>query len=64
MLNSLVDKRFEMIGRPRQVLVLDDFTETDPNRLDQEDWEHIEVEAKQRKKAMAPSYARVVANRA
>ncbi|KAF8531480.1 hypothetical protein JB92DRAFT_3138798 [Gautieria morchelliformis] len=58
------DKRFEMIGRPRQVLVLDDFTETDPNKLDLEDWEHIEVEAKHRKAMSAPSYARVVANRA
>jgi hypothetical protein len=52
-----------MIGRPRQVLVLDDFTEIDSTNFDCEDWEHVEVEAN-RRKAMARSYARVVANRA
>ena len=51
-----------MVGRPRQVLVLDEFTEIEPTR-DLEDWEHIEVDANHRK-AMAPSYARIVANRA
>lgn len=52
-----------MIGRPRQVLVLDEFSENDYAKHDLDDWEHIEVEVKHRK-PMAPSYARVVANRA
>jgi hypothetical protein len=53
-----------MVGRPRQVLVLDEFTEVDA-MYDLEDWEHVEVEVKHRKATLkAPSYARVVANRA
>lgn len=59
----ILDKRFEMIGRPRQVLALDEFTEIDSTKFELEDWEHVEVEAN-RRKAMPPSYARVVANRA
>jgi len=62
------EKQFEMVGRPRQVLVLDEFTEVVEAKYELDDWEHIDFEAKIRKpmhkSSKAPSYARVVASRA
>lgn len=60
------EKQFELVGRPRQVLALDDFTEIDPGMYDGDDWEDIAPEVKQRKgkPISRPSYARAVANKA
>lgn len=56
------EKKFELINRPRQVLVLDDFTEIDPDRYDLDDWEHIP--APNQAKPSRRSYAKVVAAKA
>jgi len=59
------EKRFEFVDRPRQVLLLDDFTEIDSDKYDLDDWEHIESGPKQRKAVpKIRSYATVVAARA
>ncbi|KIJ53527.1 hypothetical protein M422DRAFT_25394 [Sphaerobolus stellatus SS14] len=60
------DNRFEFVKRPRQVLALDDFTEIDSNKYDEDDWEHIELNQQQHKPTSPPrlSYARVVASKA
>jgi len=62
-ISSLSDKRFEFVGRPRQVLALDDFTEIDPNQYDVDDWEHIDADVGRRKPPRL-SYAKVVARKA
>ncbi|KAF8578601.1 hypothetical protein K439DRAFT_1621183 [Ramaria rubella] len=63
LLNSITEK-FEVIGRPRQVLVLDEFTEIDAAKFELEDWEYVEGVNQRKALRMAPSYANIVASRA
>ncbi|KAF8527593.1 hypothetical protein BU17DRAFT_61719 [Hysterangium stoloniferum] len=65
LLTQIIERQFEVVDRPRQVLLLDDFTEIDSDKYDLDDWEHVESGPKQRKAApKIRSYATVVAARA